>query len=475
MNFALQDLENLKQKLSNIHLLPKSLEDLIPFLQMSEYQLIQLMVQNGVWQPPAAAPPAVPAGVHGRIECGLLPYWVNNPPQAIENFLTGSDPLIKALNFLWGTIAKRVPTQMTDANYNALLACSRQGGLVAPNGVVYGERQYEQLDIRWMWAWVDYLLSHHLGHFATFGTTPAPPIQLEGATAGEVRIALVGDWGTGDSTAEAVMAQIVGLAPAPPDYIIHLGDVYYAGTAGDYLPLREEFTNLIGFWPPEYAGKSFTMNSNHEMYSGAEGYFQALNVPGSPFSVQNHTSYFSMQYGGWTILGLDTAYFSTSPMVMDGSIGGVNGIQGQWIQGMKLSPGKVMVISHHNGLSDDGTVKQPVWAEVNGALGGDPFAWYWGHEHLGVVYTNPTKSNPPAATYCRCLGHGALPYGDAGELHNAPGVAYYAHTPQPSSVLVYNGWVLLTLKSALGQLTSITEEFYDLSSTAATWTKALYP
>ncbi|HEV2419293.1 MAG TPA: metallophosphoesterase [Terriglobia bacterium] len=472
MNFALQDLENLKQKLSNIHLLPQPLEDLIPFLQMSEYQLIQLMMQNGVWQPPLPLPPVVPAEVRGRLECGLLPYWANHPPQVIQNFLSGSDPLIKALKFLWDTIARRIPTQIDEANYNSLVACGRTGGLVAPNGIVYGERQYEQLDVRWVWAWIDYLLSHHLGHPVTFGATPAPQIPLAGGTPGEVRIALVGDWGTGDSIAAGVMAQIVGLLP---DYIVHLGDVYYAGTAGDYLPLHEATTNLIGFWPPAYAGKSFTLNSNHEMYSGAEGYFQALNAPNSPFSAQNHTGYFALQYGGWTMIGLDTAYFSTTPMVMDGSIGGVNGIQGQWMRSLNVSPGKVILLTHHNGLSDNGTVKQPLWAEINGALGGDPFAWYWGHEHLGVVYTNPTKSNPPSATYCRCLGHGALPYGDASELHGAQGVAWYAHTPQPSSVLVYNGSALLTLKSADGQLTSITEEFYDLGSTTATWSKVLYP
>lgn len=472
MNFTLQDLANLKQRLSNIHLLPERAETLVPFLQMSEYQLIQLMMENGVWIPPAPTPPIAPPGVRGRLECGLLPYWVNNPPQTIENFLTGSDPLIKALKFLWDALARRIPTQISDANYNSLLACSRKGGLVAPNGIVYGERQYEQLDIRWVWAWIDYLLSHHLGHFATFGTTPAPPIQLVGAAPGLVKIAIVGDWGTGDSTAEGVMAQMIA---ASPDYIIHLGDVYYAGTAGDYLPLHEEAANLIGFWPPEYAGKSFTMNSNHEMYSGAEGYFQALNAANSPFSAQNHASYFALQYAGWTILGLDTAYFSTSPMVMDGSIDDGNGIQSQWIQNLGLAPEKVIVMSHHNALSDDGSVKQPLWAEVNGALKGDPYAWYWGHEHLGVVYTNPTKSSPPSATYCRCLGHGALPFGDASELHGAPGVAYYAHTPQPSSVLVYNGWALLTLASADGKMTAITEALYDLGSSTPQWTKALYP
>jgi hypothetical protein len=472
MNFALQDLENFKQRLSSVHVLPKALEDLCPFLKASEYQLIQLMIQNNVWQPPFPPAPVTPPGVNGNLEFGLFPYWLNHPPQVIQNFLSGGDPLVKALEFLWNEIAKRVPTQMTETNYNALLTCARTGGLVAPNGAVYGERQYDQLDLRWLWAWLDYLVSHHIHHPVTFGTTPAPPITLSGKSLGEVKIALVGDWGTGDSTASAVMAQIVGLSP---DYIVHLGDVYYAGTGGDYLPLHEEQSNLIGFWPPDYSGKSFTLNSNHEMYSGAEGYFQALNTPNTPFFAQNHTSYFALQFGGWTILGLDSAYFSTSPMDMDGSIGGAGGIQGQWIQGLKLSPDKVIVLTHHNGLSDNGSVKQPLWAEINAALKGDPYAWYWGHEHLGIVYKSPTVTSPPSNTFGRCLGHGALPFGDASELHGAAAVEWYAHSPQPGSKLVYNGSVLLTVESANGLVTKITEEFYDLGSPTNTWSKTIYP
>ncbi|MGH9407077.1 MAG: metallophosphoesterase family protein [Terriglobia bacterium] len=470
MNFLVEDLENLKQRLENIHLLPKPLEDVLLFLRASEYQLIQLMIENALWQPPVApaAPIQPPPAARGDLHCSLFPYWVNHPPQVILNFLSGDDPIKRALKFLWNAVALRLPSQISVANYDGLVACARGAGLVAPNGIVYGERQYEQLDIRWIWAWINYLITHHILHPVAFGATPASPIALTGAAAGEVRIALVGDWGTGDAVASAVMSQITELKP---DYIVHLGDVYYAGTGGVYWPLHEERSNLLGYWPPAYAGRSFTLNSNHEMYSGGDGYFEALNAPGSPFTTQRGASFFALQFAGWTILGLDSAYYSTSPMIMDGSIGGAAGAQYQWIQNLGLPPEKVIVLTHHNGLSDDGAVKQPLWAEINAALGGDPFAWYWGHEHLGVVYKAPAGSR----TLGRCLGHGALPFGDASELHGAPAVEWYAHTPQPSSKLAYNGSALLTLKSAAGQLASIDEAFYDLESPAPKWTKSLYP
>jgi hypothetical protein len=93
----------------------------------------------------------------------------------------------------------------------------------------------------------------------------------------------------------------------------------------------------------------------------------------------------------------------------------------------------------------------------------------------GVVYNAPTVANQSGSTtFSRCLGHGALPYGDASELHGASRVAWYAHTPQPLGKQVYNGFVLLTLQSANGQVTSVNEAFYDLGSTVPTWSQALY-
>ncbi|MGH9447074.1 MAG: hypothetical protein ACRD3O_15270, partial [Terriglobia bacterium] len=240
MNFVLEDFEKLKQRLAEIQVLPKPLEDLFPFLRASEYLLIELMIQNNIWQAPLPPAPPLqppPPGVKGDLQFSLFAYWVNHPPQVIQNYLSGDDPLKKALKFLWDVFAARLPSQIDVTSYNALVTCARGTGLLAPNGSIYGERQYEQIDLRWIWAWVDYLIAHHIGRPAAFGTTPANPITLSGASPGEVKIALVGDWGTGDATASAVMSQITGLKP---DYIIHLGDVYYAGTSGDYWPLHEE-------------------------------------------------------------------------------------------------------------------------------------------------------------------------------------------------------------------------------------------
>src|SRR6266851_5421986 len=47
---------------------------------------------------------------------------------------------------------------------------------------------------------------------------------------------------------------------------IHLGDVYYSGTQD------EESGNFVSDWTPAKRG-ALMLNSNHEMYDGANGYF----------------------------------------------------------------------------------------------------------------------------------------------------------------------------------------------------------
>ncbi len=85
--------------------------------------------------------------------------------------------------------------------------------------------------------------------------------------------------------------------------------------AGHYFNPGEEQNNLLAVWPktsnPD--NLAFTLNSNHEMYAGANGYYgDALLSAGTPFAAQKGLSYFALKLGGWTILGLDSAYFGTS-------------------------------------------------------------------------------------------------------------------------------------------------------------------
>ena len=180
-----------------------------------------------------------------------------------------------------------------------------------------------------------------------------------------------------------VINQITGL---DPDYIIHLGDVYYSGTGGDFLPLNEEWNNLLNLWP-QPAPPSFALNSNHEMYAGAKGYFEVA-LADSRFSQQQGTSYFALQYSGWTLLGLDSAYYSTSPLYMLGSIGGATEPRASGSRIWALFPERNRAHpSHRAGL------RRLLGGDPVGRgqcrPGGDPAAWYWGHVHKGSTTILP--------------------------------------------------------------------------------------
>jgi hypothetical protein len=463
MEYGIPQTTDLKQRLENDLTLKFSLFQTIKFLEASEYALIQLMIDNKIWIGPVPDNP----GGSGDIEWGLIPFWVHNPPPSILAYIESNDILKDA----WKVLEVLLPARLDTANYNALVNQVEHGGLVAADGTIFGDGQYEQLDPRWLFSLADYLIVVTVGDVAPFSNKQVLPIPLKD-NQGQVKIALVGDWGTGqftDGGAITIMTQIMGHSP---DYLIHLGDVYYAGTTGDFLPSNEEMNNFLNDWPNSSqlpAGNSFMLNSNHEMYSGAKGYFN-VGLADQRFSQQQGTSYFALQYAGWTILGLDSAYYSPGAMFMSGSLG-TNGVQSSWIQGLrsggqKLSPDKVIVMTHHNALSYDGLAEGTTyWNQITSALNGDPAAWYWGHVHDGVAYKSPTVTQ--RKTLARCVGHGAVPYAEAFGLASSSQVDYYAHTPAPTPPRVYNGFALLTI-AAKGL---ITEEFYEQGSTTARFSK----
>lgn len=421
------------------------------FLEASQYGLIQLMVHNGIWH---GTVPADPGG-SGELEFGLVPYWIANPPAAITAYIDKYEPL----KLLWDALWLLVPSQIDATNYQALKTGVKGQGLVAGDGTLYSEIKYAQMDPDWLWALLDYLITRYIKKSPLPFKVPPHPVPLDDNGTGQVTVGIIGDWGTGDALADQVMAQLMAMKP---DYVIHLGDVYYAGTGGDYLPPSEEQDNFLAHWPDTQklkAGNSFTLNSNHEMYSNAEGYFQtALADP--RFAQQAGASCFALQYAGWTLLGLDSAYYSTDTLYMLGALGGTAGQQGQWMKTLGLSPDQCIVFTHHTGLDYQGELPAApgLWSELNGLLGGDPAAWYWGHIHNAMVYPPPQGHT----TLARCVGHGAIPFGAAWGLEGL-GLPYYAHTPLPGHPpQVANGFAMLTLKAG-GQ---VDEAFYELGTSA---------
>lgn len=454
-----------------------NLQQLVEFLPDCEYELVLYMIQKGVWQGFQPTPPSGFKTGDGAIELGLFLYWFHHLDQLnLSAFSLKEKEEIYFVLFVITPFLK--PTKMDLANYSFF----KTNELIYTDGTVLSTEPYANFDQGWFTAFINMFKSLIDGLWyngKVFPSTTPNRVALSGKQSDTVTIALLGDWGANNAGSQAVMQHITSLQP---DYIVHVGDVYYGGTpnsmppgaTGTYLAMNEEQDNLLNVWPAGYKGKSFTLNSNHEMYSGANGLFRDALTPNTPFSGQLGASCFTMEYGGWTLLGLDSAFNSSvTDAFMTGSIGTPAEFQASWIRRLGLNPKKTIVFTHHNGFADDCTSVSPLWNEIKTALGGDPFAWYWGHVHNGIVYDAPIKIpynslNPTLTTntYARCLGHAALPYGIASHLAGKP-IVYQANSAKPApSKEVYNGFAMLTLTSSAGQLTGITEAFYDVSGKA---------
>jgi hypothetical protein len=329
---------------------------------------------------------------------------------------------------------------------------------VDPAGQIWGTEKYEQLDPGWAEAGAVWLENVFKGKHE-FPNNP-PTIAIPDY----VQIAMAGDWGTGDwrspgnpAPSTDVMRHMDFLEP---HLTVHLGDVYYAGTSDQEQHL------LVNLWRPGSKG-SLTLNSNHEMYSGGTPYFDvALAAP--LFALQQRSSFFVLENANWVIVGLDSAYYaSEAEMYLAGSLGS-DGVQLGFLKAQVAKDRKVIVLTHHNGLSQDGKSKTTLWDQVLSAFpaGQGPALWYWGHVHAGIVYQpqSPQPGSPPSVL-CRCCGHGALPWGQASELASNPNVRWYenrlAHDPEIQK-RVLDGFAVLYLNGP-----DINEVFYDENGGAA--------
>ena len=245
------------------------------------------------------------------------------------------------------------------------------------------------------------------------------------------RVALVGDWGSGTVVARQLLDQITG---HQPDVLIHLGDVYYAGT---------EHENRVALLDPVESilrrdGKKipvYNLSGNHDMFSGGVGFYRTLpklNPPPDYAPEQGQqASYFCLRSigGGWQFLAMDTGLHDHDLFGTAGQLTYLEASEEAWhvdkIERFSAAGGRTVLLSHHqlfSGLQEIGDPKTPrtageqaanpkllaSWRKFQQAAkgGGDAAiaAWFWGHEHNLSVY-QPYLGLERG----RCIGHGALP------------------------------------------------------------------
>jgi Calcineurin-like phosphoesterase len=244
-------------------------------------------------------------------------------------------------------------------------------------------------DPRWILSLVEQMKAH--------GRKPPFPCRPGAADLGErARVVLVGDWGSGLRRALRVGAQMAAALRETPDgyarHLVHLGDVYYSGTAREY---RQRF---LAPWPAKgdlAETPSYALNGNHDMYSGGFAYFSAL-ANDARFAGQGGASHFRLASDHWQLLGLDTSFADKD----------LHGEQARWAQeAISGFRGHTVLLSHHQLFSPYEETAPGLRAKMEPVLRATPATgWFWAHEHRCLVYRGHDL-----VRFASCVGHGGIP------------------------------------------------------------------
>jgi hypothetical protein len=281
------------------------------------------------------------------------------------------------------------------------------------------EFEYSHLDPLWLECLAEYEKTLALGMAVPYCTYDPARIAadfvlpLPEPRQDSLVIAVIGDWGTGTQDAKELLAAV---AAHEPDLLLHLGDIYYSGTATE---CRQHFYDPVTALWPGASGPGipvYSLSGNHDLYSGGDGYYQLLDQLGQP------ASFFCLRNEHWQLLALDTGLHEHDAQTADSCVTFVEPSEVLWHQDKirNASGRKTILLSHHQpfgvarggvGLSADGrplAVNPNLWRAIseNGVSPRDISLWLWGHEHNLVVY-----EAYGGLARGRCIGAGAIPVG----------------------------------------------------------------
>jgi hypothetical protein len=321
------------------------------------------------------------------VPAGYESFESNEPAASDEEAAAMFESYTRSLKMLEAAQGNRMVLAAPDDQFTSLLQSylaetSAQEGKV---GQAVGgglEAQFDERDIlgwaKSLFTWVKKIKPHK------WQVDPNPnPTSITNS----LRVAILGDWGTGLYGAPHC-AKSIEKDSAGYQLLLHLGDVYYSGTD------QEVYDRFLNLWPQIGSSISRACNSNHEMYTGGYAYFdQTLKKFGQP------ASYFALQNDHWLLVGLDSAYKEWE-LAND---------QVTWLKGLiqNASDKRVILFTHHQLFSWKETPNSKLQSAVGELLAQKKiFGWYWGHEHRCMVYDR----HPVWGIYGRCVGHSGYPY-----------------------------------------------------------------
>jgi hypothetical protein len=226
------------------------------------------------------------------------------------------------------------------------------------------------------------------------------------------------------------------IALSKPDVLIHIGDVYYSGTAEE---CDLNFTRIIDatFNRATTPMPVYTLSGNHDMYSGGAGYYGILKTLNPP-ETRQPASFFCLRSADqkWQFVAMDTGLHDDDPFTVTKDLTYLEKDEEDWlvarIQGFS---GKTILLSHHQLFSAfsqigpanaDGSLNpiNPCLAEsfarFQAAAEGRLAAWFWGHEHNLCIFESFA-----GLAKGRCIGHGAVPVFSSQTPYTSPrGIAH---------------------------------------------------
>jgi Calcineurin-like phosphoesterase len=329
-----------------------------------------------------------------------------------------------------------------------------------------GELKDSQCDVL---GWSE-CLTTYLAYKASLSSLPYRPNLNPVMDLGQkTRIAIIGDWGTGDPVAINLLQELNNLKP---EVLIHLGDVYYAGTH------NEEQTNFLDLCRQVLGNNVpiFSLCGNHDMYSGGQGYYWMVDQIGQ------QASYFCLQNSNWRFLAMDTGHNDNNPITVASNMTKLVNFgtwsEANWILDKINLAGpnqKTVLLSHHQLFSAFGSVGKVdghdyaynpnLRATFQGVMS-KIACWFWGHEHTLAIF-DPYMGLQRG----RCVGASAVPvFTDQQSYTKAGGLVTYGGLPLPTwnsqSQLGNNGesynncFAMMTLNGA-----SATVDYYQVPLT----------
>jgi hypothetical protein len=266
-------------------------------------------------------------------------------------------------------------------------------------------------------------------------------------------VAVIGDWGTGLPDAEALLEDL--MSRFKPAAIVHLGDIYYAGTPEECdTNYTQVFTRVFN----KTLGQGqripvFSLAGNHDYYAFGYGFYPMLATinKGIEGATQD-ASFFCLRSSDETLqlLAMDTGYGDANPidLLAPGEGPKLHASEVEWLKyQIEHFSGTTVLLSHNQLFSAHATVSETQTPYLNPTLlqalapcfADNVAAWLWGHEHNLALYQNElfglakgrlvgcsayeelTASDPYAVTYDQ------VPYLDGGQHELEAHGDYYNH------------------------------------------------